>query len=44
MEANLYGYKDKMNKMKEKMQILSKKALERIKESNTFIRQQTIKN
>ena len=44
MEANLYSYKDKMNKMKEKMQILSKKALERIKESNTFIRQQTIKN
>jgi len=44
MEANLYSYKDKMNKMKEKMQILSKKALERIKESNTFIRQQNIKN
>jgi hypothetical protein len=44
MEANLYSYKDKMNKMKEKMQILSKKALERIKESNTFIRQQSIKN
>ena len=44
MEANLYSYKDKMNKMKEKMQVLSKKALERIKESNTFIRQQTIKN
>ena len=44
MEANLYSYKDKMNKMKEKMQILSKKALERIKESNTFIRQQSTKN
>jgi len=44
MEANLYSYKDKMNKMKEKMQILSKKALERIKESHTFIRQQSIKN
>jgi len=44
MEANLCIYKEKMLKMKEKMQNLSRKALERIKESNTYIRQQNLKN
>ena len=44
MEASLCIYKEKMLKMKEKMQNLSRKALERIKESNTYIRQQNLKN
>ena len=44
IEANLFLYKDKIAKMKEKMQILSKKAMERIKESNSFIKQQNFKN
>ena len=44
IEANLFLYKDKIAKMKEKMKILSKKAMERIKESNSFIKQQNFKN
>ena len=44
IEASFFIYKDKIIKMKEKMQILSSKALERIKESNSFIRQQNSKN
>ena len=44
IEASFFIYKDKIAKMKEKMQILSSKALERIKEANSFIRQQNSKN
>ena len=44
IEANFFIYKDKLNKMKEKMQILSTKALNRIKDSNSFIKQLNNKN
>ena len=44
IETSLFIYKDKINKLKEKIQILSKKALERINDSNNFIKEQTIKN
>ena len=40
LETNLFIYKDKILKLKEKMQLLSSKALERIKESNSFIKHQ----
>ena len=44
IETSLFIYKDKINKLKEKILILSKKALERINDSNNFIKEQTIKN
>ena len=44
IEASLFIYKDKISKMKEKLQILSTKALQRIKESNSFIKQQQNNN
>ena len=44
IEASYFIYKDKLNKMKENMQIFSTKALKRIKESNSFIKQFNNKN
>ena len=42
IETSLFIYKNKISKMKEMMQELSKKSLERIKESNIFIREQKL--
>ena len=42
IETSLFIYKNKIAKMKEMMQELSKKSLERIKESNIFIREQKL--
>ena len=40
IETTLYIYKDKISKMKEIMQIFTKKSMERINESNIFIKEQ----
>ena len=42
IETNLFIYKEKVSKMKEIMQVLTKKSIERINDSNTFIREQKI--
>ena len=40
IETSLFIYKDKISKMKELIQIFTKKSMERINESNIFIREQ----
>ena len=42
IETNLFIYKEKVSKMKEIMQVLTKKSIERINDSNIFIREQKI--
>ena len=42
IETNLFIYKEKLFKMKEIMQIFSKKSMERINNSNAFIREQKL--
>ena len=44
IEASLFIYKDRVAKLKERMKMMSSKAFERIKESNSFIKQQNNKN
>ena len=39
IETNLFIYKEKVSKMKEIMQVLTKKSIERINDSNIFIRE-----
>ena len=42
VEASLFIYKDKLSKMKKIMQVFSKNAMERINESNIFIKEHKI--
>ena len=44
IEASFFIYKDRVAKLKERMKMMSSKAFERIKESNSFIKQQNNKN
>ena len=42
IETTLFIYKDKISKMKQLMQVLTKKSMERINDSNIFIREQKL--
>ena len=42
IETTLFIYKDKISKMKQLMQLLTKKSMERINDSNIFIREQKL--